>query len=153
MGELRIAREVNSVLVTYALGSCVGVSVYDPTNRVGGLLHAMLPSSEVSSASDTKRLQKYVNTGLVALFREVIAMGGARDRLEVKMAGGGEFLNSNQIYKIGERNIAAVHSFLSRNNLLMAAEHTGGRSSRAMWLDLETGTVTLNIPNADPLKI
>src|SRR5579859_2489009 len=72
--------------VIYGLGSCVGISLYDPKAKVGGLAHPMLPSSLYYS-NPTAR-SKYVDTALDDLLAEVRRLGAGKDRLEAKMAGG-----------------------------------------------------------------
>jgi chemotaxis protein CheD len=66
--------------------------------------------------------------------------------VEVKLAGGGDFLDDNQIFRIGERNIEAVLAVLGRNGVQLNAQDTGGHCSRTMSLELATGKVMIKTP-------
>jgi chemotaxis protein CheD len=145
IGDMVASNDVNACLITYSLGSCIGVVVYDPVAKVGGLLHAMLPESNASEARSEKRPYMYVDTGLPALFHAVYALGGVRSRLEVKMAGGAEMLNDNKIFNIGPRNVEKAHAILSRNGVRLHAVDTGGKDVRTLKLELSSGILTLSV--------
>ncbi len=146
MGDMLSSNDASAQLVTYSLGSCVGVTIYDPVAKVGGMLHAMLPDSTINAERATARPNMFVDTGLPAMFHAVYALGGLKHRLIVKMAGGAEFLDEKKIFNIGQRNIEAVRNMLARNGVKLEAHNTGGHESRTMRLDLTTGSVTLDLP-------
>ena len=150
VGDMLATNDRQATLVTYALGSCVGVVIYDPVARVGGLLHAMLPDSTISSERAAERPFMFVDTGLPALFHAVYALGGKKPWLIVKMAGGAQFLDEKKIFNIGERNVDAAGAMFARNDLKPIAIECGGRESRTIRLDLATGTLTLEIPGQQP---
>lgn len=145
MGDYRAGTAELVEMSTFALGSCVGVTVYDPKVKVGGMLHAMLPTAAINH-SDAKPFLpgKFVDTGLTNLFRDVIALGGDKNRLEVRLAGGSEFLNSSRIFKIGDRNVAAVRAFLARRGIKLLAEDVGGTHARNLSLNLVAGKVIVH---------
>ncbi|MEN9573757.1 MAG: hypothetical protein RL514_1612 [Verrucomicrobiota bacterium] len=146
MADMLASNDVAAQLVTYSLGSCVGVTVYDPDHKVGGMLHAMLPDSNLNTARAKERPYMFVDTGVPALFRAVMAFGGVRSRLVVKLAGGAQFLDEKKIFNIGERNVAATLAMLARNQMPCAARVTGGQDSRTLCLDLATGEATIDVP-------
>lgn len=146
VGEMLASNDAKAQLVTYSLGSCVGVAIYDPVVKVGGLLHAMLPDSTINLDRAMDRPHMFVDTGLPAMFHAVYALGGVKGRLVIKFVGGAEFLNEKKIFNIGERNVEAVISILARNNVKFVASDTGGRESRTVRLDLATGNFTMDIP-------
>ncbi len=146
MGDMLSSNDASAQLVTYSLGSCVGVTIYDPVAKVGGMLHAMLPDSTINAERATSRPNMFVDTGLPAMFHAVYALGGLKHRLIVKMAGGAEFLDEKKVFNIGQRNIEAVINMLARNGVKLEANQTGGHESRTMRLDLTTGCVTLDLP-------
>ncbi len=146
MGDMLTSNDSSAILATYSLGSCVGVAIYDPVARVGGLLHAMLPSSSINTDRAAVRPFMFVDTGLPAMFHGVYALGGIKSRLIVKFAGGAEFLDEKKIFRIGQRNIEATKALLERNSVKLVASETGGRESRTVRLDLKTGNFTLDIP-------
>jgi chemotaxis protein CheD len=146
MGDMLVSNDASAQLATYSLGSCVGVTIYDPVAKVGGMLHAMLPDSSISADRAASRPNMFVNTGLPAMFHAVYALGGLKHRIVIKLAGGAEFLDANKVFNIGVRNVEAVVAMLARNGVLLKGKETGGYESRTMRLDLATGGVTLDTP-------
>lgn len=132
-----------SLLVTYALGSCIGVTIFDPVARVGGMLHFMLP--QVSSVEQkTKRSPfMFADAGVPLLFTQAYELGAKKERLVVCAAGGAEILSDEGIFKIGSRNRTMLRKLFWKNNVLLAAEDTGGTHSRTMSLRLSDGMVTV----------
>lgn len=146
IGDMLASNDATATLVTYSLGSCVGITIYDPIAKVGGMLHAMLPDSTINPERAASRPFMFVDTGLPAMFHAVYALGGLKHRLAIKLAGGAEFLDTNKVFNIGRRNIEIVEAMLARNAVQLESSVTGGRDSRTMRLDLTTGAVTLDIP-------
>jgi chemotaxis protein CheD len=153
MGEMVTTNNRSAELVTYSLGSCIGVTVYDPVRKVGGMLHAMLPDSKISSKAAASQPHKFVDIALPALFHSIYAAGGLKENLVVKLAGGGDFLDDKKIFSIGEKNVSAVRTLLARNNVKISASDTGGHFSRTLRLDISTGIVTLETPGKKPIPI
>lgn len=148
MADMVASNDASAQLVTYSLGSCVGITVYDPEQKVGGMLHAMLPDSNINIARAKERPYMFIDTGLPALFHAVMGLGGVRSRLVVKMAGGAQFLDEKKIFNIGLRNVEAAVAMLARNGMPLAGRVTGGHDSRTLRLDLSTGEVTIDVPGA-----
>ena len=146
MGDMLVSNDTGATLTTDSLGSCVGVTIYDPVAKVGGMLHAMLPDSAINADRAAARPYMFVDLGLPAMFHAVYALGGVKQRLDVKIAGGAEFLDVKKIFNIGSRNVEAVAAMLACNGVKLEASATGGYESRAMRLDLNTGEITLDIP-------
>lgn len=153
MGDMLVSNDVSAQLVTYSLGSCVGVAIYDPIAKVGGLLHAMLPDSTINPDRAVSRPYMFVDTGLPAMFHAAYALGGLKHRMVVKFCGGAEFLDEKKIFQIGKRNIEATLAMLVRNGVKVVASETGGHESRTVRLDLATGGFTLDIPGKKPYVI
>ena len=131
------------VLVTHALGSCLGVMIYDPAARVGGLLHAMLPLSKINLEKAATNPSMFVDTGVPELFRAVYALGGQKGRIVVKVAGCASPLNAGEMFRIGERNHVMLKKLLWKNSILIAAEDVGGTAGRTVHFDLDTGRVVI----------
>jgi len=142
VGDLAVGRGPGGPLITFALGSCIGLTVYDPASRVGGLLHAML-ASPVSEESAATRPFMFISTGVPELFRRVIELGARKERLVVCVAGAAEILTDGNGFQIGRRNRTMVRRLFVKNNIVVAAEDTGGTAARTMALDLHTGEVTI----------
>lgn len=150
MGDMLTSNDTTALIVTYSLGSCVGVVIYDPIAKVGGMLHAMLPDSTINLERAAKRPFMFLDTGLPAMFHAVYALGGLKHRLLIKMAGGAEFLDEKKVFNIGQRNVEATKAILQRNGVSLTASETGGRESRTVRLDLSNGNFTLELPGKPP---
>jgi len=142
MGELCTTRDPLVVLAAYGLGSCIGVSVYDPVARVGGLAHVMLPCSrEVSSQ---KLSYRFADVAVPSLLERVQQLGAMRKRLICKIAGGAHMLalaGNSDGFKIGERNAEAVAEALGQCGIKPLATEVGGTRGRTMRLFVENGRV------------
>ena len=146
VSDMLTCNDSNADLVTHSLGSCIGVIAYDPVRKVGGLLHLMLPDSKIDVKKAVEQPFMFADTGLPRLFHAVYALGGDKSRLEIKVAGGAQFLDEKRIFNIGERNSAAVLQILSRNSVNPLATDIGGQASRTIRLDLATGNVSVQQP-------
>jgi chemotaxis protein CheD len=127
-------------LISYGLGSCVGIALYDPVARIGGLAHIMLPNSAQSRSSENPA--KFADTAIPLVLNELARMGAQTSRLSAKIAGGAQmfsFMNSTDIMRVGERNVEAVHRVLQQLNVKLVAEDTGGNYGRTVELQLATG--------------
>ena len=143
MADMKVMADKRSVLVTYALGSCLGISVYDPVAKVGGLLHVMLPSSSINSAKAAENSLMFVDTGVPNLFHACYAAGAHRERLVVKVAGGAAVDSVNDFFSIGERNYVMLKKLFWKNGIMISAEDVGGTISRIMSIDIGNGQVVL----------
>lgn len=150
MGDMLVSNDQGAQLVTYSLGSCLGVSIYDPVAKVGGLLHVMLPDSTINLDRAASRPYMFVDTGLPALFHAVYALGAIKSRIIIKFAGGAQLLDEKKLFNIGQRNTEAVSTMLARNGVSVAASETGGHESRTVSLELSTGNFALDIPGRKP---
>lgn len=145
LGEMRTSREAGDTLVCYGLGSCVGVMLYDPVSHVGGMVHVVLPDSQLGRGGDQPG--KFADTGIPALLDEVLKLGAVRSRLKVRMAGGARMLNvlsSSGKLDIGARNSEAARTALAKANLALAAEDCGGTYGRTVQLFVGTGRVLVS---------
>ena len=140
IADMKMTRQ-EGVLITYALGSCIGVSFYDPMIKLGALLHIMLP--EKSSAKDGN-VFKFADTGIRETLRKLTAFGGSKSRMVCKIAGGAkmfEMKGSGGLGNIGERNAQNVKRILMAVGLRVTSEDVGANYARTMLLDVATGNV------------
>jgi chemotaxis protein CheD len=150
VSDMVASNDAGAELVTYSLGSCLGVSVYDPKKKTGGLLHLMLPDSTINQAKAMSEPYMFVDTGVPLLFKSVYSLGGDRNHLIVKVAGGAQFFDPNRAFNIGERNYLALKNILSRNGFSLTAEDVGGTTSRTLRLDISNGELRVNSPGVKP---
>lgn len=140
IADMKITRQ-EGILITYALGSCIGISFYDPMIKLGALLHIMLP--ERGRAGDTN-IFKFADSGIQETLRKLCAYGAMKKRLVCKIAGGAkmfEMKGGGGLGNIGERNAQNVKRILMAEGLRVASEDTGANYARTMLLDVATGKV------------
>jgi chemotaxis protein CheD len=149
VGSFAVSNSQKVTLTTFSLGSCIGVSLYDPVARAGGLLHAMLPSSSINPSKAAERPGLFVDTGVAALFRACYQLGADKHRLRICVAGAAQFMDKSNFFNIGLRNYQQLTEILRQHHLTMAASEVGGVVSRTMQLDIRTGEVKLKISRQD----
>lgn len=140
---MAVSTSPNEVLITYSLGSCVGLSLYDPVAGVGGLIHCMLPLSRMDPEKAKVRPCLFTDTGVTALIQGVLDAGARRKSLVAKVAGGGAPLEDNGMFKIGERNYTVLRKVLWKNNILIQGEDVGGKAARTMVLYMAQGVTAV----------
>jgi chemotaxis protein CheD len=136
---MKLSREPGDILVTHALGSCVGIGIYDPVACVGGLLHYMLPTASVDEAKARDKPCMFGDVGIPRLFKESYRLGAVKDRLRVVMAGGAQVFEKRDFFAIGKRNVVIARKVFWKNNVLIAAEHVGGHIPRTFYLEIGSG--------------
>ena len=141
ISDLKVSDNVNDVLVTYALGSCVGVTVYDPVARVGGLLHFMLPESSLDIRKAGENPAMFADTGIPLLFKSCYELGAKKKRMTVRVAGGASILDDANFFRIGQKNITAMKKLFWKNNVLIEGEDTGSNCNRTFSIHISTGKV------------
>ncbi|WP_373263693.1 chemotaxis protein CheD [Hungatella hathewayi] len=142
IGDMKFTRGSGSI-ITYALGSCIGIAIYDPGLHLGALIHIMLP--EFKSQTDTN-VFKYADSGIVETLRKLTSFGLVKSRTMVKIAGGAkmfEISGNSDFGNIGQRNAEMVKRVLQREGLRLVAEDTGGTYARTMLLNVENGDVVI----------
>lgn len=138
IADMKLAQR-DGMLITYALGSCIGLCFHDPVSKIGALLHIMLP---LNMEAGRKNTFKYADTGIRETLREMEVKGASRSRITVKIAGGAkmfEVSGGNGLGNIGQRNIESVKATLKRENIRLLAEHTGGSVARTLLFDVASG--------------
>lgn len=132
------------ILVTLGLGSCVGVCVYDPLLKIGGMAHIMLPDSQLARGAVTRG--KFADTAVPDLVKGLNEKGALKTRMVVKIAGGAQMFNmfgQEDKILIGPRNVAAVERILAKLGLRLNGRDVGGHSGRTVYFDLSTGAMTV----------
>jgi len=140
------------VLVTYALGSCIAMAVWDPRTRVGGMLHFLLPEA-LNEETAAQNPCRYGDTGAPWLLRTVQEQGAARQRLMVYVAGGASVVDDGGVFNIGKRNYTALRKILWKYGVPVHAEEVGGSVSRTVGLELSTGRFWIREPGAPPRQL
>lgn len=140
IGDLNIAT-AEDVVATYALGSCVGICLYDSKNKIAGLVHIMLPWSSESKSAATN-LRRFADTGISELANKMLKTGADFKYVRAKIAGGAQMFASNSaVFNIGERNVEAVKKVLDKFRIPIIAEETGKNYGRTIFFHAADGSV------------
>jgi chemotaxis protein CheD len=150
IGEIVVSNDPDDVLVAYGLGSCIAICLHDPVARVGGMLHALLPTAPGGSRSKGNPAPppsaKFVDQGTPLLIESVLKLGAMRARLNAQLCGGARVLSApgfENVLNIGERNIAAAERALEVAGIPIRAQAIGGRVGRTTRLHVADGQVTI----------
>ncbi len=147
MADLNVAKAPD-ILQTCGLGSCVGICLWDNIIKVAGMAHIMLPDSTQNKNRGNEA--KFADTALPLLIEQMIKLGANRVRMVAKIAGGAQmftFYGSNDIMRIGERNIGAVKTALQKAKIPLLAEDTGGNYGRTIEFFAADGSLFIRTIN------
>lgn len=137
IADMKMAQN-SGMLITYALGSCIGICLYDQKIKLGTLIHIMLP---LNMEPGRKNTMKYADTGIRETLKMMEAKGASRSRITAKIAGGAKMfeVKGGSLSNIGQRNIESVHNTLKREGIKLLQEDVGGTVARTLLFDVGTG--------------
>lgn len=137
IADMKMARG-EGMLVTYALGSCIGICLHDPAIKLGALVHIMLP---INMEAGRKNTMKYADTGLRETLKQMEAKGASRARITAKIAGGAKMFEDSggAMGNIGQRNIESVRLNLKKEGIRLLKEDVGGSVARTLLFDVASG--------------
>src|SRR5689334_5229710 len=143
MGEGRVTSGADRTLSTYALGSCIGLVLYDAKALIGGLLHYMLPDSTIDGARAKSAPYMFADTGIPLLLDEIRSLGANKRNLIAYAAGGAAMMQAGSMFEIGKRNHQALRKLLWKAGILLSGESVGGSVSRTIRLEVGAGRLWL----------
>jgi chemotaxis protein CheD len=143
MAGCRTARLPGQVLATYALGSCIGLAVYDRRAAVGGLLHFMLPDSGIDPARGRDNPYMFADTGIPLLLERICGLGADKRRLAVYAIGGAQMMDRQGLFDIGRKNCLATRRILCEAGVRLTGEAVGGDIFRTVRLEIGSGRLWL----------
>jgi len=153
VGDMKVSNNSEDILVTYSLSSCIGLAVYDPITKVGGILHYMLPESSLDGRKAEKNPYMFGDTGIPLLFKEAYKLGAQKGRLRIMVVGGAQILDQKGLFNIGKRNYTILRKMFWKNNVMTDFENVGGNSNRTLKLEIKTGQAWLKISGMGVRKI
>lgn len=142
ISDMKFSKRSEDVIVTFSLGSCVGVTAYDPVNKLGAMVHCLLPSSQSSPDKAKENPYMFVNSGVAGMVRVLFKLGAKRENLIFKVAGGAN-MRGDTLFNTGQRNLEALRTLLDKNRITLAGKDVGGTIPRTMYLYMETGRVVV----------
>lgn len=143
IGQMVVSSDASDLLVVPNLGSCLGVAVFDPQKKVGGVVHCLLPLSSADPKQAQEKPTLYVDTGVATLLDTVIGMGATKRGLIIVAAGCGNINDANNVFEIGKKNHTIFRKVMWKNGLMIKAEHIGDSHSRTLSLDMSSGKMSL----------
>lgn len=143
IADVKISKEPGATLITYSLGSCIAVAIWDRVAKVGGMIHYMLPDSTMSPEKAKSNPAMFCDSGIPKLFRSAYELGATKRRMTVKVAGGSQLLDDKGTFNIGKRNYLALRKIFWKNGVMIDAEDVGGSLSRTLKLDVATGRCSI----------
>jgi chemotaxis protein CheD len=141
ISDIKVSNNAQDVIITYALGSCIGVVVFDPIAKVGGMLHYMLPESSLDQNKARENPAMFADTGIPLLFKSCYKLGAEKKRMLIKAAGGASILDDTNFFRIGQKNIMAMRKIFWKNNVMINKEDIGLNYNRTVRLEISTGKV------------
>jgi chemotaxis protein CheD len=143
VADMKTSKDPETILVTHSLGSCIGVAVYDPIVRAGGLLHFMLPDSTLDPVKAKRNPCKFADTGIPYLFKSVYKLGGKKQRMKVIVAGGAQINDGEGFFNIGKRNLMALRKMFWKNNVITNYHCVEGNSNRTLKIFIKDGHILI----------
>ena len=154
MAEIAVAKAPIKI-TTLGLGSCVGVCIFDPMLKVGGMAHIMLPLSTMSRGSIN--LAKFADTAVPLLVNEILKLGADLSRFKAKLAGGAQMFavpgDSSNFFAIGSKNVLAVEDACQAMGIPILSRCVGGNSGKSITFDLVTGDLEVRTLNQGTIVI
>lgn len=142
ISDMKHSCQPDDVIVTYSLGSCLGVTAHDPVAGVGGMVHCLLPRADGSNEKAKANPFMFVNTGVAEMVRRLKEMGARKERLIFKAAGGANMRNDT-LFSTGARNFEALEQLLDNNGVTLSASDVGGTVPRTLFLHMQDGRVVV----------
>lgn len=145
VSDMKVSSDPEAVLITYSLGSCIGVAVYDAVAKVGGLLHFMLPDSNLDRDKASRKPFMFADTGIPSLFKSAYQLGAKKQRMRVIVTGGSQVLDHQGFFNIGKRNDMAVRKIFHKNNVIMDYRDVGGNVNRTVKVMVNNGDISVKV--------
>ncbi|HKK90492.1 MAG TPA: chemotaxis protein CheD [Desulfobacteraceae bacterium] len=153
VSDMKVSNTPGDTITTYSLGSCIGLAVFDPVAKAGGMLHYMLPESKLDREKAAARPFMFADTGIPRLFKSVYRLDALKKRMEVSVFGGAQILDQNGFFNIGKRNHMALKKIFFKNKVLITHEDVGGNVNRTIRLDISTGSIFVKTSGSREVKI
>ena len=151
ISDAKVSASPEDEILTYSLGSCIGVTVYDRKVKVGGMLHFQLPNSKDNIERAQENPFMFADTGMKEMVRLMRNLGAEMKNIQIMIAGGAQIMNDARLFQIGKRNYAAIRQLLWKKGLFIHNEDVGGNHARSLKLIMSDGQVIVG--NRDEKKI
>lgn len=145
IADMKVSNKAEEVLITYSLGSCIGLVLWDPQVKVAGILHYMLPDPGPDKNRGQEKPYMFASSGVPALFKAIYSLGGDKNRLIVTAVGGAQVMDSAGVFNIGKRNYEILIRMFAKNNIRIAKQDVGGNVNRTVSIEVGSGATILKV--------
>ncbi len=153
ISDMKVTDDVNAIIIAHSLGSCIGIAIYDPVAKAGGILHFMFPASSFSPGKAKKNPFMFADTGINSFLESLYDLGADRNRMKVFVAGGAEVIDQKDFVNIGKGNCIAAKKILKEKGIHVDYEDTGKNINRTIKLNIKTGELIITIPGREEKTI
>ena len=153
VADMKVSNDSEVVLATYSLGSCIGLAIYDPIEKIGGLLHYMLPESSLDRVKAKNNPYMFGDTGIPLLFKEAYKFGAKKHRIKTIVLGGSQILDQKGLFNIGQRNFTMLRKMFWKNNVMIDFQDVGGNVNRTLKLEIDNGQAWLKTSGSEFKRI
>ena len=153
VADMKVSNKQTESIITYALGSCIGLIIYDPVVKVGGILHYMLPESSIDKEKAAARPYMFADSGIPRLFKSAYKLGAVKQRMKVYVAGGAEILDQKGFFNIGKRNYMALKKMFFKNKMIITKQKVGGNTNRTIRIEIATGDIYIKTSGSKEVRI
>ena len=153
VADMKVSNQPGDTIVTYSLGSCIGLAIYDPQAGVGGMLHYILPNSAIDAVKAESNPFMFADTGIPALFKQVYELGAKKSRIKIFVAGGAEIMEQEGIFNLGRQNYSALMQILNKNDVSIWKQAVGGYSNRTIKMEITSGNIYLKTSGLGEVRL
>ena len=153
VADMKVSNNPEESVITYSLGSCIGLVIYDPVVKVGGILHYMLPESSIDNDKAKRKPFMFADTGIPRLFKTAYKLGAKKPRIKIYVAGGAEILDQQGFFNIGKRNYMALKKMFFKNGVMINKQDVGGNINRTVRIDISTGDIFVKTSGSKEVKV
>ncbi len=153
VADMKVSNNTGESIITYSLGSCIGLVIYDPVVKVAGMLHYMLPESSLDKDKARAKPYMFADSGIPRLFKSAYQLGAVKQRMKIYAAGGAEILDQKGFFNIGKRNYMALKKMFFKNNVMINKQNVGGNVNRTVRIEISTGDIFVKTSGSQEVKI
>ncbi|MCK5310486.1 MAG: chemotaxis protein CheD [Desulfobacteraceae bacterium] len=153
VADMKVSNNPADSIMTYSLGSCIGLVVYDTVAKVGGILHYMLPESNIDKTKAEKNPFMFADTGIPRLFKGAYRFEAKKNRMKIHVFGGAQILDQKGFFNIGKRNYMALKKMFFKNKVIIDTEQVGGEVNRTIRLEIKTGDVFVKTSGSKEVRV
>ena len=153
VADMKVSNNTGESIITYSLGSCIGLVIYDPVVKVAGMLHYMLPESSLDKDKARAKPYMFADSGIPRLFKAAYQLGAVKQRMKIYAAGGAEILDQKGFFNIGKRNYMALKKMFFKNNVMINKQNVGGNVNRTVRIEIATGDIFVKTSGSKEVKI